>query len=84
MPQSSTDCSGTQEAPPRRRGRPKLGVVAREVTLLPQHWDWLVAQPGGASHALRRLVDDAIRANSGQIDSRQAQRAAEGAAEAQA
>ena len=43
----------------RSRGRPKLGVVAREVTLLPRHWEWLFAQPGGASVALRRLVDDA-------------------------
>jgi hypothetical protein len=41
------------------RGRPKLGVVAREVTLLPRHWDWLNAQPGGASVALRKLVDAA-------------------------
>src|SRR5688572_28542118 len=41
------------------RGRPKLGVVAREVTLLPRHWEWLAIQPGGASAALRRLVDDA-------------------------
>jgi hypothetical protein len=40
-------------------GRPKLGVVAREVTLLPRHWDWLSRQPGGASVALRRLVDEA-------------------------
>ena len=40
-------------------GRPRLGVVAREVTLLPRHWQWLSAQPGGASAALRRLVDDA-------------------------
>jgi len=47
------------------RGRPKLGVVAREVTLLPRHWDWLAAQPGGASAALRRLVDDARRTNEG-------------------
>jgi len=39
------------------RGRPRLGVVAREVTLLPRHWDWLNAQPGGASVTLRRLVD---------------------------
>ena len=46
-------------APPPRRGRPKLGVTAREVTLLPRHWDWLAAQPGGASAALRRLVDHA-------------------------
>jgi hypothetical protein len=44
-------------------GRPKLGVVAREVTLLPRHWDWLAAQPGGASVALRRLVDEARHAN---------------------
>ncbi|MEO6102552.1 MAG: DUF2239 family protein [Pseudoxanthomonas sp.] len=41
------------------RGRPKLGVVAREVTLLPRHWDWLSSQRGGASAALRRLVDEA-------------------------
>jgi hypothetical protein len=40
-------------------GRPKLGVVAREVTLLPRHWEWLGRQPGGASVALRRLVDEA-------------------------
>lgn len=46
---------------PRGRGRPKLGVTAREVTLLPRHWDWLNAQPGGASVTLRRLVDEARR-----------------------
>ncbi|HEY1877056.1 MAG TPA: DUF2239 family protein [Rhizomicrobium sp.] len=44
-----------------RPGRPKLGVVAREVTLLPRHWDWLAAQPGGASVALRKLVEEASR-----------------------
>lgn len=44
-------------------GRPKLGVVAREITLLPRHWDWLAKQPGGASVALRKLVDDARRLN---------------------
>lgn len=49
-------------AQPRGRGRPKLGVVGREVTLLPRHWEWLNAQPGGASVALRRLVDEARRA----------------------
>ena len=43
----------------RPRGRPRLGVIAREVTLLPRHWDWLAAQPGGASAALRRLVETA-------------------------
>ena len=46
---------------PRGRGRPKLGVTAREVTLLPRHWQWLAAQPGGASAALRRLVEEARR-----------------------
>jgi hypothetical protein len=44
---------------PRRRGRPSLGVAAREVTLLPHQWDWLAGQPGGASAALRRLVEEA-------------------------
>ncbi len=52
---------------PKGRGRPKLGVVAREVTLLPEHWDWLAAQPGGASVALRKLVHEARR-NSGDLD----------------
>jgi hypothetical protein len=48
-------------APRTGAGRPKLGVVAREVTLLPRHWDWLAQQPGGASAALRRLVEGARR-----------------------
>lgn len=48
---------------PARRGRPKLGVVAREVTLLPRHWDWLAQQPGGASVTLRRLVEQARKAD---------------------
>ena len=47
--------------PPRRRGRPSLGVAAREVTLLPRHWDWLSRQPGGASAAIRRLVEESSR-----------------------
>ena len=46
---------------PRGPGRPKLGVVAREVTLLPRHWEWLAQQRGGASVALRKLVDEARR-----------------------
>ncbi|GGF28226.1 hypothetical protein GCM10011611_37820 [Aliidongia dinghuensis] len=50
-------------SPARGRGRPKLGVTAREVTLLPRHWEWLAAQPGGASVTLRRLVDQARRAD---------------------
>ncbi|PLP56744.1 DUF2239 domain-containing protein [Mesorhizobium loti] len=54
----------------RGRGRPKLGVVAREITLLPRQWEWLVAQPGGASQALRRLVDAARRADGDESDRR--------------
>lgn len=54
----------------RGRGRPKLGVVAREVTLLPRHWDWLAAQPGGASQALRRLIDAARKADDGRTEAR--------------
>jgi len=48
-------------APNRGPGRPKLGVVAREITLLPRHWEWLARQPGGASVAIRKLVEDARR-----------------------
>ncbi|MES2940680.1 MAG: DUF2239 family protein [Pseudomonadota bacterium] len=48
---------------PRGRGRPQLGVVAREVTLLPRHWEWLASQPGGASVTLRRLVEAARRSS---------------------
>ena len=50
-------------AAPRGPGRPKLGVVAREITLLPRHWDWLAQQRGGASVAIRKLVDEARRLN---------------------
>ena len=56
-------------------GRPKLGVVAREVTLLPRHWDWLIAQPGGASVALRKLVELARRDNHAKDQERKAQEA---------
>lgn len=67
------------EAPPepRRPGRPKLGVVPREVTLLPRHWDWLGAQPGGASVTLRKLVD-AARASTERLQTKRvAQQAAD-------
>jgi hypothetical protein len=57
-------------------GRPKLGVVAREVTLLPRHWEWLNHQRGGASVALRKLVDDARHANENTDRQRAAQEAA--------
>lgn len=60
---------------PRKPGRPKLGVVAREITLLPRHWDWLAAQPGGASVALRRLVEDARKVSAGDDRRRAAQEA---------
>ena len=73
------DEKSDEQAPPsepRGRGRPKLGVVAREVTLLPRHWEWLNAQPGGASVALRKLVEEARRANG----DRDRQRAARDAA----
>lgn len=55
----------TQEPAPRGRGRPRLGVTPREVTLLPRHWDWLASQPGGASVALRKLVEAARRDSEG-------------------
>ena len=55
----------TAPSAPRPPGRPKLGVVGREVTLLPRHWEWLNAQPGGASVALRKLVEQARKANEG-------------------
>ena len=59
--------------PSRGRGRPKLGVVAREVTLLPRHWEWLGEQPGGASLTLRRLVDQARKSGDGAEKSRSRQ-----------
>jgi hypothetical protein len=62
--------------PDRSRGRPRLGVVAREVTLLPRHWDWLAEQRGGASAALRRLVDAARQADNGATEAARAKSAA--------
>lgn len=69
---------GQEEADvtPRGPGRPKLGVVAREVTLLPRHWEWLASQPGGASVALRKLVEDARRQSSQSDRQRQSREAA--------
>ncbi|MCX7322062.1 MAG: DUF2239 family protein [Hyphomicrobiales bacterium] len=63
-------------AEPRGRGRPRLGVVAREITLLPRHWDWLATQPGGASVALRKLVEEARRAHGDRDRARAARDAA--------
>ena len=66
-----------EPAASRGRGRPKLGVVPREVTLLPRHWEWLADQPGGASVALRKLVDEAWRADGGATEERRTKADAE-------
>ena len=58
---ASTETEAVEPSAPRGPGRPKLGVVAREITLLPRHWEWLARQPGGASVAIRKLVDQARR-----------------------
>jgi hypothetical protein len=58
---AQVDLSLTAPLPPRPRGRPSLGVEAREVTLLPRHWEWLAKQPGSASVTLRKLVEAAMR-----------------------
>ena len=66
-------------APPAARvgpGRPKLGVVSREVSLLPGHWEWLERQPNGASAALRRLVDQAAKRDPGEQRARRAMESA--------
>jgi len=79
LPQTSSAPAATDDAAqpaPRGPGRPKLGVVAREVTLLPRHWEWLAQQSGGASVALRKLVDEARRANKNKDRIRHAQDAA--------
>jgi hypothetical protein len=63
----------SDELPPPPRsgpGRPRLGVVGREVSLLPRHWTWLEEQPHGISAALRRLVDEARKRDSGRLGAR--------------
>lgn len=67
---TEADVRARYAPPPARRGRPKLGVTAREVTLLPRHWDWLAEQPGGASVTLRRLVEAARKADPGDARAR--------------
>jgi hypothetical protein len=78
------DFSGTLEEvrarampPPERTGpgRPKLGVVSREVSLLPRHWEWLEDQPQGISAGLRRLVDEARKRNPGEHRARKGREA---------
>jgi uncharacterized protein len=77
LPQAPVPAPAPDEtaSEPRGRGRPKLGVVAREVTLLPRHWEWLNAQPGGASVSLRKLVE-AARRSAGDTDRSRAAREA--------
>ena len=74
--QVDIDLRGPGQENPRGRGRPKLGVQPREVTLLPRHWEWLAAQPGGASVTLRRLVEAARKAAQAQPSPRAAMDAA--------
>lgn len=69
----ATGPAAAAEGAARGRGRPRLGVVPREVTLLPRHWDWLAEQPGGASVTLRRLVEQARKAGADQARIRQRQ-----------
>ena len=76
MPDPPLAASEPVGAMPRGPGRPKLGVVAREVTLLPRHWEWLARQPGGASVALRRLVEEARRTSKDKDRIRHAQETA--------
>jgi hypothetical protein len=75
--QVGTGTDAVSEEPERRGpGRPRMGVVAREVTLLPRHWEWLNAQPGGASVTLRRLVESARRSGDDADRVRRSQEAA--------
>jgi hypothetical protein len=66
------DYENVLQAVQRGAGRPKLGVQAREVTLLPRHWEWLARQPGGASGTLRRLVEEARRGGRSERERRDA------------
>ena len=76
LPKIGATVAAAVPSAPRGPGRPRLGVVAREVTLLPRHWDWLAQQPGGASVALRKLVEAARRTGEDGNRVRRAQEAA--------
>jgi len=64
----ASDATGPQRK--RGPGRPRLGVVSREVSLLPRHWEWLSAQRGGTSATLRRVIDAARKADGGTTERR--------------
>lgn len=72
-PGAGTEAESAKRAGP---GRPKLGVVSREISLLPRHWAWLNEQPSGASAALRRLVDEARKTHAHRDRARRTQNAA--------
>jgi hypothetical protein len=76
IPPATQPADQPEQATPRGPGRPRLGVVAKEITLLPRHWEWLSGQRGGASVALRRLVDEARKAHEQQDRLRHAQESA--------
>lgn len=81
-PSSTPEVSDPQEVGPAPNpsrsgpGRPRLGVVAREITLLPRHWQWLSEQPGGASVTIRRLVEEARGVSTDRDRRRRAQESA--------
>ncbi len=66
---SSEDAKKASTGP----GRPKLGVISREISLLPRHWEWLAGQPSGASATLRRLIEDAKKKSQGSHNIKQLQ-----------
>jgi uncharacterized protein len=74
--EKNSSAENEEPAGPKGPGRPKLGVISREVTLLPRHWDWLNNQAGGASVALRKLVEEARHVNAGKDKIRHSQDAA--------
>ncbi|GGH31881.1 hypothetical protein GCM10007036_43360 [Alsobacter metallidurans] len=76
-PEPPTSAGGEEDVAARRAGRPKLGVVPREVTLLPRHWEWLANQPGGASVTLRKLVEAARKVDGEETAGRRAREAAD-------
>jgi len=75
--ESQADAAGKASGPARTGpGRPRLGVVCREVSLLPRHWSWLDRQPGGVSVAMRKLVEEARKSGQGEERARAAWEAA--------